>query len=77
VIAHEMTHAVVDRLRPYFMEPSNNDVLAFHEGSPTSWRWIAGPPKLRPEGQATSAPELQTCVWLPARSRMRASSKSS
>ena len=32
VIAHEMTHAIVDRLRPLFMEPSNVDVLAFHEG---------------------------------------------
>ena len=32
VIAHEMTHAIVDRLRPLFMEPSNPDVLAFHEG---------------------------------------------
>src|SRR5688572_3286068 len=32
VIAHEVTHAVVDRLRPHFMEESNGDVLAFHEG---------------------------------------------
>lgn len=32
VIAHEMTHAIVDRLRPLFLEPSNPDVLAFHEG---------------------------------------------
>ncbi|MCA0239952.1 MAG: hypothetical protein LCI02_03760 [Proteobacteria bacterium] len=32
VIAHEMTHAIVDRLRPMFLEPSNVDVLAFHEG---------------------------------------------
>jgi hypothetical protein len=32
IIAHEMTHAVVDRLRRYFLEPSNVDVLAFHEG---------------------------------------------
>src|SRR5262245_30540259 len=32
IIAHEMTHAIVDRLRRYFMEPSNEDVLAFHEG---------------------------------------------
>jgi hypothetical protein len=32
VIAHEMTHAIVDRLRHYFLEPSNRDVLAFHEG---------------------------------------------
>jgi hypothetical protein len=32
IIAHEMTHALVDRLGKYFMEPSNRDVLAFHEG---------------------------------------------
>ena len=32
VIAHEMTHAVVHKLRRYFIEPSNVDVLAFHEG---------------------------------------------
>src|SRR5258705_2773048 len=27
-----MLHAIVDRLRPLFLEPSNIDVLAFHEG---------------------------------------------
>jgi len=32
IVAHEATHAMVDRLRPYLMEPSNPDVLAFHEG---------------------------------------------
>ncbi len=32
IIAHEMTHALVDRLRKHFMEPSNRDVWAFHEG---------------------------------------------
>jgi hypothetical protein len=32
VIAHEMTHALVDRLRRFFKEPSNADVFAFHEG---------------------------------------------
>lgn len=32
IIAHEVTHAVVDRLRPYFIEPTNHDVAAFHEG---------------------------------------------
>jgi hypothetical protein len=31
VIAHEMTHAIVHRLRRYFLEPTNADVLAFHE----------------------------------------------
>jgi hypothetical protein len=32
IIVHEMTHAIVNRLRKYFLEPSNKDVLAFHEG---------------------------------------------
>lgn len=32
IVAHEMTHALVDRLRPLFFEPSNRDVAAFHEG---------------------------------------------
>ncbi len=32
VIAHETTHALLDGLRSSFMEPTNADVLAFHEG---------------------------------------------
>jgi hypothetical protein len=32
IIAHEMTHAITHRLRRYFLNPSNEDVLAFHEG---------------------------------------------
>lgn len=32
IIAHEVTHAIVDRLRPHFLEPTNVDVPAFHEG---------------------------------------------
>jgi hypothetical protein len=32
IIAHEVTHAVVHRLREYFLDASNDDVLAFHEG---------------------------------------------
>ncbi len=32
IIVHEMTHAIVDRLRPSFKEPTNVDVAAFHEG---------------------------------------------
>jgi hypothetical protein len=32
IIAHEMTHAVIDGIRTYFTEPTNPDVLAFHEG---------------------------------------------
>jgi hypothetical protein len=32
IIAHEMTHAIVDGIRAYFLEATNPDVLAFHEG---------------------------------------------
>ncbi len=32
IIAHEMTHAIVDRLRRFFLEPTNVDTQAFHEG---------------------------------------------
>jgi hypothetical protein len=32
IIAHEVTHAVIDGIRTYFTEPTNPDVLAFHEG---------------------------------------------
>jgi hypothetical protein len=32
IIAHEVTHAVVHRLRRHFLERTNRDVLAFHEG---------------------------------------------
>jgi hypothetical protein len=31
IIAHEMTHALLDGLHPRFIEPTNLDVLAFHE----------------------------------------------
>src|ERR1700687_1287181 len=31
IIAHEATHAIVDGIREYFMEPTNIDVPAFHE----------------------------------------------
>ena len=31
IIAHEVTHALVHRLRPLFRDPSNPDVFAFHE----------------------------------------------
>ena len=31
IIAHETTHALLDGLHRYFAEPSNDDVLAFHE----------------------------------------------
>ncbi|MDT5401956.1 MAG: hypothetical protein QOK33_5187 [Mycobacterium sp.] len=32
IIAHETTHAVVNRLRKHYSNPTNLDVLAFHEG---------------------------------------------
>lgn len=32
IVAHEMTHALLDGLHAAFREPSNPDVLAFHEG---------------------------------------------
>jgi hypothetical protein len=31
IIAHEVTHAIVDGIRTYFTEPTNIDVPAFHE----------------------------------------------
>lgn len=31
IIAHETTHAIVDGIRSYFLEPTNIDVSAFHE----------------------------------------------
>jgi hypothetical protein len=31
IIAHEVTHAVIDGIRRFFTEPTNPDVLAFHE----------------------------------------------
>ena len=31
IIAHEVTHAVIDGVRTFFTEPTNPDVLAFHE----------------------------------------------
>lgn len=31
IVAHEVTHAILYRLRRYFNEPTNRDVLAFHE----------------------------------------------
>jgi hypothetical protein len=32
IIAHEVTHAILDGIRTYFTEATNPDVLAFHEG---------------------------------------------
>ena len=32
IVAHETSHAVVHRLRPHYSNPTNPDVLGFHEG---------------------------------------------
>lgn len=32
IIAHEVTHAIIDGIRTYFTEATNPDVLPFHEG---------------------------------------------
>ena len=32
IVAHELTHALLDSQRPHFMEPTSNDVPGFHEG---------------------------------------------
>lgn len=32
IVAHEVTHALIHRLRPHFLEATNIDILAFHEG---------------------------------------------
>ncbi len=32
VIAHELTHAIVHRLRQFYIEPTNPDLFAIHEG---------------------------------------------
>jgi hypothetical protein len=32
IVTHEVTHALLDGLRSYFLEPSSADVLGFHEG---------------------------------------------
>jgi hypothetical protein len=31
IVAHEVSHAIVHRLRPYYMVPTNPDVFAWHE----------------------------------------------
>jgi hypothetical protein len=32
IVTHEVTHALLDGLRAYFLEPTSADVLGFHEG---------------------------------------------
>jgi len=58
IVAHETTHAVVDRLRTYFNEPTNRDVLAFHEGIAdivAIFQHFSFPDVLRHEIRATRA----------------------
>ena len=58
IIAHETTHAIVDRLRDYFNSPTNRDVLAFHEGIAdivAIFQHFSFPEVLRHEIRATRA----------------------
>ncbi|MEA5402777.1 hypothetical protein VB776_07620 [Arcicella sp. DC2W] len=32
IVAHEVTHAIIDSMHPYWRFPTNPDMLAFHEG---------------------------------------------
>ena len=32
IVAHEITHAILDSLHPYLSNDTNPDMLAFHEG---------------------------------------------
>jgi hypothetical protein len=32
IISHELTHAIIDSMHPYWKYPNNRDMLAFHEG---------------------------------------------
>lgn len=57
IVVHEMTHALVDRLRRHFLEASNEDVLAFHEGFAdivALFQHFTFPELLRSEIQKTS-----------------------
>lgn len=58
IVAHEATHAIVDRLRDYFNAPTNPDVLAFHEGLAdivAIFQHFSFPEVLRHEIRATRA----------------------
>ena len=58
IIAHEATHAIVDRLRDFFNSPTNRDVLAFHEGIAdivAIFQHFSFPEVLRHEIRATRA----------------------
>ena len=32
IVAHEVTHAIIHRLRPFYIEPTHPDMVAIHEG---------------------------------------------
>lgn len=58
IVAHETTHAIVDRLRDRFNAPTNRDVLAFHEGVAdivAIFQHFSFPEVLRHEIRATRA----------------------
>jgi hypothetical protein len=58
IVAHETTHAIVDRLRDHFNDPTNRDVLAFHEGIAdivAIFQHFSFPEVLRQEIRATRA----------------------
>ena len=58
IVAHETTHAIVDRLRDHFNAPTNRDVLAFHEGIAdivAIFQHFSFPEVLRQEIRATRA----------------------
>ncbi len=58
IVAHETTHAIVDRLRDHFNAPTNPDVLAFHEGVAdivAIFQHFSFPEVLRHEIRATRA----------------------
>lgn len=58
IVAHEATHAIVDRLRDHFNSPTNRDVLAFHEGLAdivAIFQHFSFPEVLRHEVRATRA----------------------
>lgn len=58
IVAHETTHAIVDRLRDQFNAPTYRDVLAFHEGLAdivAIFQHFSFPEVLRHEIRATRA----------------------
>jgi hypothetical protein len=58
IVAHEATHAIVDRMRDHFNAPTNRDVLAFHEGLAdivAIFQHFSFPEVLRHEVRATRA----------------------